>query len=157
MSSWQNVCWPWIKAECYSIFCDKATNQNLPWQAILPRCLTPRPPPTRRGNPWLGHSGRNWTHPLQKKRGRTRFFCRKIDAVAAFENLAATAESRQDLLSKPLTNEFWANQSILLLQDNPAVGLNNILLPSVLGCHKNLHQVVDPSCLQVLEHYCRLE
>ena len=88
-----------------------------------------------------------------------KIFCRKIDAVAAFENLAATAESRQDLVSKPLTNftKFWINQSILLLQDDPAVGLNYIFLPSVLGGHKNLHQVLDPSCLQVLEHCWRLE
>ena len=111
----------WIKAEWSSIFCDKATNQNLPWQAILPRCLTPRPPPTRRGNPWLGHSGTNWTHPLQKKR-TYKIFCRKIDAVAAFENLAATAESRQDLVSKPLTlqtnfgliNQFFCYRTIRL-------------------------------------------
>ena len=95
--------------------------------------------------------------PSTKKTRTYKIFCRKIDAVAAFENLAATAESRQDLVSKPLTNEFWINQSILLLQDDPAVGLNYIFLPSVLGGHKNLHQVVDPSCLQVLEHYCRLE
>ena len=95
--------------------------------------------------------------PSTKKTRTYKIFCRKIDAVAAFENLAATAESRQDLVSKPLTNEFGINQYILFLQDNPAVGLNYILLPGVLGCHKNLHQVVDPSCLQVPEHYCRLE
>ena len=81
--------------------------------------------------------------PSTKKTRTYKIFCRKIDAVAAFENLAATAESRQDLVSKPLTNEFGINQSIPLLQDNPAVGLNYILLPGVLGCHKNLHQVVD--------------
>ena len=57
----------------------------------------------------------------------------------------------------PLHMNIGFNQSILLLQDNPAVGLNYVLLPSVLGGHKNLHQVVDPSCLQVLEHYCRLQ
>ena len=43
------------------------------------------------------------THSTKKKR-TYKIFCRKIDAVAAFENLAATAESRQDLVSKPLTN-----------------------------------------------------
>ena len=77
--------------------------------------------------------------PSTKKTRTHKIFCRKIDAVAAFENLAATAESRQDLVYKPLTNEFGINQSILLLQDNPAVGLNYVLLPSVLGRHKNLH------------------
>ena len=54
-------------------------------------------------------------------------------------------------------HEFWINHSILLLQDNPAVGLNYVLLSSVMGGHKNLHQVEDPSCLQILELYCRLE
>ena len=43
----------------------------------------------------------------------------------------------------PLQMNFGFNQSIISLQDNPAVGLNYILLPGVLGRHKNLHQVVD--------------
>ena len=59
----------------------------------------------------------------------------------------------------PLQMNFGLINQILPLQDNPAVGLNYILLPSVLGGHKNLHQVVevDPSHLQVLSHFCRLE
>ena len=49
-----------------------------------------------------------------------KIFCRKIDAVAAFENLAATAESRQDLVSNPLQmslgiiNQFFRYRTIRL-------------------------------------------